>query len=286
MSILNALILGAVQGLTEFIPVSSTAHLYLAQWLLGIANNSLALSFDIVLHLGTALALVLATRRQLTGILVEVWRSSVRQPPLDPVARALVWPLVVGTIPGVLAGLFLLRKFEDLRTVALIGISMLVACGYFLLAERLAEKAAAPPRDLARVSLADALWIGLAQAAAGLMAGLSRSGFTISTGRLRGMRREDSARFSFLLALPIIVGGGAKAILDLRRWHGPSIGLPALATGFLASAIVGYFAVGLLLKFVKTHTLKPFALYLGLLGLVLLAVSFSLHLPLVERPSR
>ncbi len=283
MPILHALILGAVQGLTEFIPVSSTAHLYLAQWMLGIANNSLALSFDIVLHLGTALALVLATRRQLTGILVEVWRSSVRQPPLDPVARALIWPLIVGTIPGVLAGLFLLKKFEDLRTVASIGISMLVACGYFLLAERLAQERGGAERRFSQVNLADAVLIGIAQAAAGLMAGLSRSGFTISTGRLRGLKREDATHFSFLLALPIILGAGAKAILDLRRGQGPSIGVPALATGFLASAIVGYFAVGLLLKFVKTHTLKPFALYLGLLGLALLAVSFSLHLPLVGR---
>jgi undecaprenyl-diphosphatase len=283
MSIRDALILGVVQGLTEFLPISSTAHLYLVQELLRIRNDDLALSFDVVLHLGTVLALVLATWDRLTGIVSEAFRAVLRLRPRDPASRALVLPLVVGTVPGVLAGLFLLERFEDLRSLALIGIAMLAACAYFLLAEAGARRRARSERELTTVTAGDGLWVGVAQAAAGLMAGFSRSGFTISTGRLRGLSRDDAARFSFLLALPIILGAGAKALLDLHGTYAGAIAPAALAAGFLASAVVGYAAVRFLLRYLKTHTLTPFAIYLGLLGAALLVVSLVRGLPLVGR---
>lgn len=265
------MLLGIVQGLTEFLPVSSTAHLYLAQAALGIANDEVALSFDIVLHLGTAAALILATWRELLAIVSEVLLWASGRPARSSGARALIFPLAVGTIPGVLAGLFLLKRFESARTPVLIGLAMLVACGFFFLAEWMATRRPAPDRALHTLGAADGLWIGVAQAAAGLLAGLSRSGFTISTGRLRGLRREDAARFSFLLALPIILGAGAKALLDLRRHPSPSVGASVLAAGFFASATTGYLAVGFLLRFLKTRSLKPFGLYLAALGSILLA---------------
>jgi len=281
MPLSYALLLGAVQGLTEFVPVSSTAHLYLAQALLGMPNDELALSFDIVLHLGTVLALILAMGKELSGIVSEFFLWIGRRPPRNAAARALVVPLVVGTIPGVLAGLFLLKRFESLRTLALIGLSMLVACAYFLLAEKIGGRGSSEERGLERVGTGDALWIGVAQAAAGLMAGFSRSGFTISTGRLRGLSRPDAARFSFLLALPIILGAGGKALLDLRRHPEASIGWGAMAVGFVASAAVGYLAVRFLLRFLKTHTLRPFAVYLGVLGMALVAWSVAKGLPIL-----
>jgi undecaprenyl-diphosphatase len=182
----------------------------------------------------------------------------------------------------VFAGLFLLKKIETARTLGLIGISMLVASAYFVFAEWRPERVARE-RDLSELTIADALWIGLAQAAAGLMAGFSRSGFTISTGRVRGLARGDATRFSFLLALPIILGAGAKALLDLRKTPQPSLGPTALAAGFLAAAVVGFFAVRFLLRYLRTHTLRPFAAYLGALGLVLLAISLAKHLPLIAR---
>jgi undecaprenyl-diphosphatase len=281
MPLFYALLLGAVQGLTEFIPVSSTAHLYLAQALLGIRNDEMTLSFDVVLHLGTVLALILATWRELAAMVSELFLWISKRPARDPAARALLLPVVIGTIPGVLAGLFLLKKFESLRTLGLIGLSMLAACVYFLVAEAVGERRAGRQRSLAQLTSGDALWVGVAQAAAGLMAGFSRSGFTISTGRVRGVSREDAARFSFLLALPIILGAGAKALLDLRKNPEPSIGPAALAVGFLASAAVGYFAVRFLLRYLKTHTLRPFAVYLGLLGAALFSWSLSKGLPLL-----
>lgn len=284
MSLIQALILGAVQGLTEFVPVSSTAHLFLAQVLMGIPNDEVALSFDIVLHLGTVAALIVSTRRELAAMLAEVLAWLRKEPARDPAARALLLPLVVGTVPGVLAGLFLLKRFEAFRSLGLIGGCMLVACAYFFVSEALAARRAAPDRGLADLDAADGLWIGVAQAAAGLLAGLSRSGFTIATGKLRRFERADAARFSFLLALPIILGAGAKALLDLRRHPGPIPSVAVLAGGFFAAAIVGYAAIEGLLRFLRTHTLRPFGVYLAILGLALLAAaSFPSLFPFLPR---
>ena len=283
MPLLVAILLGAVQGATEFLPVSSTAHLYLAQALLGVRNDEVALSFDIVLHLGTVLALVVATWPELVAMARELVLVATGRPARDPVARALLLPIALGTVPGVLAGLFLLKRFEGLRTIGLIGASMLVACVYFLAAEAIARRRRAPERPLDGVRASDALWIGVAQAAAGLVAGFSRSGFTISTGRARGMARDDAARFSFFLALPIILGAGAKALLDLHKSGEPPIPAATLLAGFAASAIVGYAAVRFLLRYLRRHTLAPFAIYLGVLGAALLLGSFVRGVPLFAR---
>ena len=272
MSVFQAILLGVVQGLTEFIPISSTAHLAIAQALLKIRDADLTRSFDLVLHLGTALALIVATRGLLAGIASEALRAATGRPAADETDRALLAPIVVGTIPGVLAGLFLLKRFEAFRTLSTIGMAMVAACVYFLVAEHVGERRSSSERRLSGINWLDALLVGLAQAAAGLLPGLSRSGMTISTGRLRGLRRDEATRFSFLLALPIILGAGAKTLLDLRKEHGPAIGPAPLAAGFLASAIVGYLAVEILLRYLKTHTLRPFAIYLGLLGAVLVVV--------------
>lgn len=278
MNVARALLLGALQGLTEFLPVSSTAHLYILQALLKIENDAVALSFDVVLHLGTAAALVLAMGGEILRILRELPLLFTGRPARDPAARAVILPLAAGTVPGVLAGLLLLKRVESLRTLGLIGLSMLVACAYFLFSERRGRRILRE-RDLSKLTLADGLWIGLAQAAAGLMAGFSRSGLTIATGRLRGLARGEAARFSFLLGLPIILGAGAKTLLDLRRAPQPAISGSVLAAGFLAAALVGFVTVRFLLRYLKSHSLRPFAVYLGLLGLVLMAYSLARHLP-------
>lgn len=284
MTVIHALILGTLQGLTEFLPVSSTAHLFLAQELLGIENDARALSFDVVLHLGTLLALVLVTWRELARIAGELVLWAARRPASDPVARALLLPLAIGTVPGALAGLFLLRRVEDLRTLGLIGVSMLFACGFFFWAERRASRRSTRERSLAEARTSDGVWVGLAQAAAGLMAGFSRSGFTISTGRLRDLGREDAARFSFLLAVPIIAGAGAKSGLDLARGRGAPIPGGVIAAGFAAAAVVGFVAARFLLRFLRSHSLLPFAAYLGLLGTALIVVHLSSGKPLLAPP--
>lgn len=274
MHLWQAVVLGALQGLTEFVPVSSTAHLYLAQRWLGIGNGEANLSFDIVLHLGTALALVLVYWRDLAGMCSEAVRWAARRPVRRPEDRALIVPLLLGTVPGVLAGLFLLKRFEAHRNLTIIGISMIAACLYFFLAEAVGDRRARRRAERSQVTAADSLGIGVAQAAAGVMAGFSRSGFTIATGRLLGLSRERAARFSFLLALPIIVGAGGKTLLDLHRHPEPRLPGTLLAAGFVSSAFVGFAAVRVLLAFLKTHSLRPFGVYLGALGaaLVLAAI--------------
>ncbi len=273
MQLWQAILLGVVQGLTEFVPVSSTAHLFLVQKWLGLGNESANLTFDIVLHLGTALALIAVYARELYGMLQESFRWAARKPARDPEDRALIVPLILGTIPGVLAGLFLLKRFEAHRTLAIIGLSMLTACAFFFLSEWAGDRRQAKEGERETVTAGDSLWIGLAQGAAGLLAGFSRSGLTIATGRLRGLSRERSARFSFLLALPIILGAGAKTILDLHRHPEPRLPIGLLAAGFLSAAVVGFLSVRFLLGFLKTHSLRPFGVYLGLLGAALLALA-------------
>jgi undecaprenyl-diphosphatase len=282
MTIIQAIILGALQGLTEFIPVSSTAHLFLAQDLLGINNDANALSFDIVLHLGTALALIVVFWRDLLGMAVEFFRWVLRRPPIRPEDRNLIVPVIVGTIPGVVAGLTLLKRFEEMRSLTLIGVSMLIACAYFWFAERVGTRRAHgdsthPDAGRENVTWMDALWVGIAQGAAGLFAGFSRSGFTISTGRLRGLSRERATRFSFLLALVIILGAGAKTVLDLHKHPEPALSATLLATGFISSAVVGFLTVVFLLRYLRTHTLRPFGIYLAILGVVLIASRFFVH---------
>lgn len=281
MPLSHAILLGIVQGLTEFVPVSSTAHLALLQWALGMRDADVALSFDLVLHLGTAAALIAATWRLLIGIVGETFLWIGGRPARNETDRALILPIVVGTIPGVLAGLLLLKRMAAFRTPVSIAVAMLAASAFFVLAERMGEAktSAGSGRDLSRLSIADALWVGLAQAAAGLFPGLSRSGMTISTGRLRGLKRDEATRFSFLLALPIILGAGAKALLDLRHEASPALGAMPLVAGFLASGIVGYLAVEFLLRYLKTHTLKPFAIYLAVLGAALLVASRFVTIP-------
>ncbi len=269
MTLLNALILGAIQGFTEFIPISSTAHLDLAQRLLGIGADADALSFDIVLHLGTALAILVVFWRELARMAGEVFRWVVHRPAKHHAERALVLPLVIGTIPGVLAGVFLLDWFEAHRSPLLIGLSMLIAAAFFTLAERIAARLGATRTERSAPTLRDSIWVGIAQGAAGLLAGFSRSGFTISTGRLVGLSREVAAKFSFLLAFVIICGAGAKTLYELSHHPDVALGLPALAVGFATSTVTGFIAVRFLLKYLRSHSLLPFALYLGVLGSVL-----------------
>ena len=270
MNVARALLLGALQGLTEFLPVSSTAHLYILQALLKIQNDAVALSFDVVLHLGTGAALALAMGGEILRILRELPLLFTGRPARDPAARAVILPLAAGTVPGVLAGLLLLKRVESLRTLGLIGLSMLVACAYFLFSERRGRRILRE-RDLSKLTLADGLWIGLAQAAAGLMAGFSRSGLTIATGRLRGLARGEAARFSFLLGLPIILGAGAKTLLDARKAAELFAQPDVLAVGFGLSFLSGLAAVAFMVRFLRGHSLNWFVAYRMVLAAAILA---------------
>jgi len=244
---LAAILLGLVQGLTEFLPVSSTAHLVLVQKLFGLDPDRFGLTFDVALHMGTLLAVFLYFFRTWVGLVRDLLSGRWRVPAL----------LVVGTIPGAVAG-FLLESVvsRELRSPLLIAAMFVVGSVIFVIAERLGSQR----RSLEALSVADAVLIGLAQAVA-LVPGLSRSGMTISAGLGRGLQRSEATAFSFLLSTPIIAGAGAKTLLDLRKttvlFEQPGI----VAVGFVVSFIAGLAAVSFLVRFLRGNTLVWFVPY-------------------------
>ena len=248
MTWFQVLILGIVQGATEFLPVSSSGHLVLTRFWLGWPDPGLVL--DTILHLGTLAALLVYFWRDLLALAQAAWLSLRHRSLADPQAR-LAWALVVGTIPGVLLGVL----FDDL-VEALFGAPQAVA-GFLLVTALLltfSERFGSQGRALESLSWRDAILIGLAQAAA-LAPGISRSGATIAAGLLLGLRRDAAARFSFLLAIPIVGGGGAYQLLKLLTTSAPPASLGSIGIGLLAAALTGYAAVAGLLAFVRQRSL-------------------------------
>jgi undecaprenyl-diphosphatase len=254
----QALILGAIQGLTEFLPVSSSAHLVLFPWLFGWPDPGLA--FDVALHLGTLLALLIYYWREWAAMALSIVRP-------DPDSRRLLILLIVASIPGAVIGLLLEKQAETIFrspvliacTLALMGIVLWIA-----------DVVGRQKKKLDSLYLGDAILIGLSQALA-IIPGVSRSGSTITTGRLLGIERQDAANFSFLMATPIIAGAGlheAPKIIHAGI-HGPVI------LGFVSSAIFGIIAIAALVKFVRTRTYQPFAWYRIALAIFVIAVAFS-----------
>jgi undecaprenyl-diphosphatase len=258
---LQAAFLGVVQGLTEFLPVSSSGHLVLAQNLLGLKEPELL--FDVAVHVGTLLAVLVVFRADIYAMLRGLWArdSEARQ------GRRLLLLVVAGSVPTALIGLIFKDTFEALFASTLaVGLALLVT-GLLLTATRFAPRAM---RGLEQTGWGRAVIIGLAQGLA-ITPGISRSGATISAGLLLGLERELTARFSFVLSIPAILGALALQIKDL----GPAAGTPAtpLLVGAVVAAITGYAALKVLIKLVKGGRLHWFAYYCWALGLTALAWS-------------
>lgn len=264
MQAFTAILLGLVQGITEFLPISSSGHLALLEHYLQVEGGGL--SFDILLHLGSFLALLTYFRADWLAMAKAVLRPS----PYTRLERRLFICLVAASVPGALAGVLLQHLaatvFRQPWRIALLlgGVGLLL-----VLAERLARHT----RPLTNLRLGDALLIGFSQALA-VMPGVSRSGITMTTGLFLGFTREVAARFSFLLATPIIAGAG---LYDLLKWfkHPPEK-LPFMVglLGFLAALVSSYLAIRFLLHFLRRHTFYPFAAYRLLLAAVILALTF------------
>jgi undecaprenyl-diphosphatase len=252
----QALVMGAVQGLTEFLPVSSSAHLILIPWLLNWEDPGLA--FDVALHLGTLLALLIyywQTWIKLVGSLANN----------DVASRRLLFLLIVASIPGAVIGLLLEKQAETIfRSPLLIACTMAVLGVILWLVDKLARS----QRKVSDFTAADALLIGFSQALA-IVPGVSRSGATITMARALGIEREDAANFSFLMATPIIAGAGS---LEARKLVAAGLHAPVL-WGFLASAVFGVAAIAGLIRFVRTRTYQPFAWYRVAVALVVFAVA-------------
>jgi len=253
----QAVILGVVQGLTEFLPVSSSAHLILARALLGWDADELGLAFDVACHVGTLGAVVAYFWTDLVGLAGAV-PGLFRRPvwPADAAARRLRL-IAIGTIPVVIAGLLVAGAIEDtLRTPWVAVVTLVAVAVLFLLVERTGRAT----RGEGAMTPAAAFAIGVAQAAA-LVPGVSRSGATITTGMFLGLRREAAARFSFLLGVPAILAAAAHEGLPLIRSGMGAEQARLFLIGMGVSAVVGYATIRFLLKYLVSHSLAPFAWY-------------------------
>ncbi len=262
MSLVQGILLGMVQGLTEFLPVSSSGHLVLVQQMIEFDGPVLAI--DSLLHVGTLFAVLVYFRTDISQLARSIWRflSLGERDDYTSVARY----IAVASIPAAVAGAVFEAFFSSaFNSTATVGVMLLIT-GLILW---IAEGQQAGTRTLSGMTFSDSMWVGLAQMAA-IMPGISRSGATIAAGMVRGVAREDAARFSFLLSVPIIAGGAAFEVL--RTGFG-QIDLTLAIAGMITAAFSGFLAISLLMKVVRQEKLRFFAVYCFIVGSVAITVS-------------
>jgi undecaprenyl-diphosphatase len=270
MSELEALLLGIVQGLTEFLPISSSGHLILVPWLQDYTfletHPDFNKTFDVALHMGTLVAVIGYFHRELHAIAHGFWRT-LRKRSIGAGEERLAWVIAVGTVPAVIVG-GLGEDWidENLGEPWMIGISLIVFGLLLAHADRRPQT-----KSLGQVRLRYGLYIGLAQALA-LAPGVSRSGITITAGRYLQLDRDTAARVSFLLLVPVTVGAGAvKAYETINEGLPPDVAGPMIV-GMIAAAVSGYAAIAFLLRLVRTHSYDGFVVYRVIAGLVVLGL--------------
>ena len=263
MTIIDSIILGIVQGLTEFLPVSSSGHLIIARQILGIQTID-GLAFDAVLQLATIAAVGLYFWNDLLRLL-KTFINIIRKKAVEEKDRVLFWAIFIGTIPAVIFGLLLESKMETVfRNIHLVALTLFLGTFLMFFAERFAKQNA-------QLTTGKGFVAGLFQVLA-LLPGVSRSGATISGGLILGLKREEAARFSFLLSFPIILGSGLKKLLDLYKVNElATLGMP-LWIGSLVAFIVGVAAIHFLITYLKKHTMNVFVVYRLLLVVMILAM--------------
>jgi undecaprenyl-diphosphatase len=260
MNYLLAILAGLVQGLTEFLPISSTGHLIIFEKLFNIRQDTFGLTFDASLHLGTLLA-----------VLIYFFRDYLK---VFDLKNNLWLKLIVGTIPAVIAGLFFEKAIEsEFRSFMVIGLSLILFSFIMILAEIAGSK----NKDGCKISGKKSLLIGFAQALA-LIPGISRSGSTISAGLFLGLTRQESARFAFMLSGPIIAGAGSKKLLEaLTSQKLASADINFFVVGIVSSFVFGYLTIKYFLKYLSAKNLYPFIVYRIVIGILLIAYSLFVY---------
>jgi undecaprenyl-diphosphatase len=271
MPLYQAIILAIVQGLTEFLPISSTAHLTLFPWLLGWKDPGL--TFDVALHAGTLVAVLLYFWQMWMDMFSGTLGLAPASDPRTAENRLLFWLLVIATVPAGLAGWFLESTAETALRSPFVIAAALIVVGLLMWA---GEHVSARNHTLQEVNLPDAIVVGLSQALA-IIPGVSRSGITMTAGLFRGMKRDTAARFSFLLSTPVIAGAVLKKSLEMYH-EGIPPGMEApLIVGVVVSGIVGYLVIAVLLRYLEHRTFKIFVVYRILLGVIVLALGWGLR---------
>jgi undecaprenyl-diphosphatase len=269
MPLFQAIVLGILQGLTEFLPISSSAHLIIVPWILGWDDGGL--TFDVALHVGTLAAVVLFFFKDWIQIIGQAVGLKLGHDVTLKKSPGLLWLLMAGTVPGALIGYLFEKQAETaFRSPYIIGAAAIVVGLIMWLADTAGRK----QKDIGHVTLVDSLAIGSAQALA-VIPGVSRSGSTISAGLFCNLDRTTAARFSFLLSTPIIAGAAAKKFWDLHKHQG---GLPhdmqmAFIVGILASAITGCFAIAFFMNFLRRRSLTAFVWYRIVFGIIVIALA-------------
>ena len=264
MDTLQILVLSLIQGLTEFLPISSSGHLILSPYLFGFRDQGLA--FDVAVHFGSLGAVLLYFRKDVSDITVDWIRSLPENGPSTANSR-MGWAVIIGTIPIVFAGLLLKSLIEsEFRSPVIIGYAT-IAFGLLLL---WADKTSSRHRDQQSISIKDALIIGLMQCLA-LIPGTSRSGITMTAGLMLGLTRQAASRFSFLLAIPTILMSSALVSYDLLRANAPA-DWQAMLWGVLFSFIAAYACIHYFLRFIERIGMLPFVIYRLILGAVIFAL--------------
>ncbi|MBA2690902.1 MAG: undecaprenyl-diphosphatase UppP [Rubrobacter sp.] len=268
---LQVVILGAVQGITEFLPVSSSGHLLLGQYFFGMSEEDFGLTFDVALHLGSLLAVVSYFWRDVFGMARAFLRSLPRPDFSDPEQR-MAYLLIVATIPAATIGFYFRDFFETgLRSPWVVVAGLTVFGILFIVSERIGDK----DKEAAKMSFRDSVWIGAGQAIS-LLPGVSRSGATITFGLFSGLDRREAARFSFLMSIPITAGAcAAQTPGAIAEGFTPYLGL-LFFIGFVMSAVVAYISIAFLLAYFAKYSMRAFAYYgFGLSAIVATLLLFG-----------
>lgn len=255
MEIFQAIILGIVQGITEFLPISSDGHLILARAIFRFRDQGLG--FDIFLHLGALVAIITYFWRDWLKILREIKKSTI------------LWKIILAIIPATIAGVFLENVIAGYFRSLLWTALFFILCAVFYIFAELWHKKLEKNNSLEKVSWFDALLIGIAQIFA-LLPGISRSGATITTGMLCKLKRDEAAKFSFLMGTIIIAGAGFLGLIKGEVFQIQGASWLELLVGFISASVTGYFAIRFLMNFLKKHTFYGFAIYMAVIGLITL----------------
>jgi undecaprenyl-diphosphatase len=266
MTLINSFLLGIIRGLTEFIPVSSTAHLLIAQYMMRVPADNAAFAFNVLVQLGTTLALIIYFWKDLVALVMAFFAK-----PFSTPENKIAWYIIIATIPAILAGVLLKSFVQDLFKMPLLeaAIRLLSAAVLLFAAEWLGQRS----RNLEKMTWPDALIVGLFQVLA-VFPGASRSGSTISGGMLRGFDRPAAARFAFLMSAPVLLAAGAYEMKDVIKL--PQVGtfLPLITVGFITAAVVGWLSIRWLLNYLNKNSLYIFAAYCAVVGVLCLIFLF------------
>jgi undecaprenyl-diphosphatase len=273
MTFIQALILGIIQGITEFLPISSSGHLVLTPFLFGWnIPPEQKFPFDVLVQLGTLVAVFVYFWKDIRSIGHDFIQGLLTRQPFATSQSRLGWYLILASIPAGIFGIFLKDYIEEaFNSPVLTAFFLFGTAALLFIGERLGKRT----RSLAQTNWKDALWIGTAQIIA-LLPGVSRSGATIAGGLTRNLERKEAGRFSFLMSIPIMLAAGLYSMLDLINIPDLASFLPVLAVGFVTAAIVGYLAIAWLLSFLNRGSLTGFAIYCIALASLILILAYAL----------